>query len=251
MSSPLSAISSILSPVLITSSPAIISLSLQATAKIFGQHLSKISSLWSAEIHEQAKNLTLSVLDGFRPFLNHPDLEVQERASELSQLYGFVNADLQGHFPPPVASSSSTPVPDDIQGGFEDSNHKSNSNPPYPKSLFLLQPLFTSHELNTLAYKAQEAVRIPEGLNLDVDVVPGGGFADIEDDVLKDESEEEEMDLGIGGGKGMDELRRVLREQENRGKGKQKGKGKKKEDLGRPLSAEEKEEKDRVGSLFG
>ncbi len=86
---------------------------------------------------------------------------------------------------------------------------------------------------------------------MDVDVVPGGGFADIEDDVLKDESEEEEMDLGIGGGKGMDELRRVLREQENRGKGKQKGKGKKKEDLGRPLSAEEKEEKDRVGSLFG
>jgi AP-3 complex subunit delta-1 len=172
---------------------------------------------------------------GFSPFLTHPEIEVQERAFELSQLLSFVGADLASHVPPkPKLSNGDIP---EMESGFEET---ASDDPPYPKSLFLFQPLFAAHELNAVAYKAQEAVRIPERLDLERDIVPGGGFVDLGEDGIESEEEEERMELGQGGGAGMEELRRVMREQEGR---KKKGKGKKREE---ELTAEERKEKERV-----
>jgi AP-3 complex subunit delta len=39
--------------------------------------------------------------------------------------------------------------------------------PSYPKSLYLIQPLFAAHELNPVASSAQASVPVPDGLNLD------------------------------------------------------------------------------------
>lgn len=130
-----------------------------------------------------------------------------------------------------------------MEGGFE----SNDSQPSYPKSLFLFQPLFTTHELNAVAYKAQDAVRIPEGLNLDQDIVPGGGFGDLPSEDLESEEEEKGLDLGEGGGAGMEELRRVLREQDGKDKKKGRRKGKEKKVEGEVMSPEEKAEKARVG----
>ena len=44
--------------------------------------------------------------------------------------------------------------------------------PDYPKSMYLLQPLRTSYELNYVAPHAQSAVPVPEGINLDHWIVP-------------------------------------------------------------------------------
>lgn len=41
----------------------------------------------------------------------------------------------------------------------------------YPKSLYLLLPLFTAYDMNPVGYKAQERVNIPEGLDLDAPIV--------------------------------------------------------------------------------
>jgi AP-3 complex subunit delta-1 len=93
--------------------------------------------------------------------------------------------------------------------------------PAYPKSLFLLQPLFTSHELNAVSAQAQDAVRLPEGLDLERDLVPGGGWAGSEAELLEssaDEADKEADMLGQGGGAGMDELRRVIREGQKKDK---------------------------------
>ncbi|WWD20082.1 hypothetical protein CI109_104556 [Kwoniella shandongensis] len=247
LSSPLSAISSILSPTLHLSSPSLITLSLHAVAKVFAHHTATVSSRWTAEQHEETKNLVASIKKGLTPFLTSLDIEVQERAVEISQLISFVEADLAHHTPPKrvVKNGGSEDIPE-LQGGFESAvDEKDNVNPLYPKSLFLFQPLFTSHELNAVAFKAQEAVRLPDGLDLDVDIVSGGGFdADLEldgEDGDHSEAEKEVLDLGEGGGKGMEELRRVLREQEK--KGKKKGKGKKAE--GEVGSTEDREEKER------
>lgn len=240
LSSPLSAISSILSPTLNLSSPTLIAVSLHAVAKIFGHHTATVSASWSAYQHEQTRNLVSSVKDGLEPFTAHPDIEAQERAAELLILLSFVEADLTTHVPPKADGNADVP---DVEGGFEESK----SDPPYPKSLFLFQPLFNSHELNAVAYKAQAAARIPEGLDLDRDIVPAGGFVDIDTEEPEDESEAEKgMDLGEGGGAGMEELRRVLREQDEKDQRKiQKGKGKKKD--GKVMALEEKEAKERVG----
>jgi AP-3 complex subunit delta-1 len=132
-----------------------------------------------------------------------------------------------------------------MEGGFESNN---DAAPSYPKSLFLFQPLFTTHELNAVAYKAQDAVRIPEGLNLDQDIVPGGGFGDLPSEDLESEEEEKGLDLGEGGGAGMEELRRVLREQDGKEKKKGRRKGKEKKIEGEVMSPEEKAEKARVRS---
>lgn len=243
LSSPLSAISSILSPTLHLSSPSLISTSLQSASKIFGRHTATVSSSWSSDQHEQTKNLVSSVRDGLQPFTTHLDIEAQERATELLVLLSFVEADLATHNPPQGNASADVA---NVEGGFEERH----SDPPYPKSLFLFQPLFTAHELNAVAYKAQEAVRIPEGLDLDRDIVPGGGFLDLEAAEAEEESEAERgLDLGEGGGAGMDELRRVLREQDENDKRKaKKGKARKKEG---ELTVEERDGKERVSRMPG
>ena len=215
---------------------------MHAAAKIFGHHAAEISSSWSAEQHEQSKNLLSSVKDGLQPFAAHPDIETQERAAELLVLLSFVEADLVSHVPTRENGSADLL---EVEGGFEESK----DDPPYPKSLFLFQPLFTAYELNAVAYKAQNAVRLPESLDLDRDFVPGGGFANFEVDELELESEPEKgLDLGDEGGAGMDELRRVLREQDEKDRKKsKKGKGRRAD--GEILTLEEKEEKQRVGDM--
>jgi AP-3 complex subunit delta-1 len=244
LSSPLSAISSILAPSLIHSpSPSLVSTSIQAVSKIFGQYAASISQSWSSESHVEAKNLVSSIQSGLAVFTTSSDIEIQERAVEALQLLGFVDADLTSHVPPArTAKGSSDDIPG-MEGGFESNNE---GQPSYPKSLFLFQPLFTTHELNAVAYKAQDAVRIPEGLNLDQDIVPGGGFGDLPSEDLESEEEEQGLDLGEGGGAGMDELRRVLREQDGKDKKKGRRKGKEKKVEGEVISPEEKAEKARV-----
>ncbi|KAL1408283.1 AP-3 complex subunit delta [Vanrija albida] len=226
--SPLSTISALLTPSLAQAPSAVVALSLHAAAKVFGHYAATISSSWSADLHEECKNVVASIRSGAEPFLYSADIEVQERAVELTQLLAFVNADLNNHTPPkPSAPVESIPG---VEGGFEDdSSAADNAEPPYPKSLFLFEPLFTSHELNSVAYMAQEAVRIPDGIDLDKPIVPNNGFAGIQDDDdAESEDEKQDVDLGEGGGAGMEELRRVLRDQERKGK-KTKGKGKKPE----------------------
>lgn len=44
--------------------------------------------------------------------------------------------------------------------------------PRFPKSLYLIRPLFTTYELNPVASTAQASVPIPEGLDLDAWIVP-------------------------------------------------------------------------------
>lgn len=220
LTSPLSTIHNLLPPSLVHSSPQLIALSIHAAAKVFGHYAAQVSNSWNAEAHQELKNLVASITAGLEPFVTSPHIEVQERAVEITQLLGFVNADLQSHVPPKHVAES---IPG-MEGGFE-AEAKSGADPSYPKSLYLLEPLFSAHELNSVGYRAQEAVRIPDGLNLDLTIVPNSGFSDEKEDELDTDSEPEEaIDLGHGGGAGMDELRRVLREQDRSRKGKKKGK---------------------------
>ncbi|KLT44069.1 Adaptor protein complex AP-3 delta subunit [Cutaneotrichosporon oleaginosum] len=217
LGSSLSAMSNILPPSLPRSAPSLAVLSVHAEAKVFAHYAARASEEWSKEKHAEAKNVVASVRKGLAPFLSSSDIDIQERAFELTQLLAFVDADLAKHVPPSRASSG---IPG-VDGGFE--NESKEGEPPYPKSLFLFQPLFTGHELNSVGYRAQEAVRIPEGLDLEAEIVPRGGFLEIEEDAASEEEEaEREVDLGTGGGAGMDELRRVLRDQERARRGKKK-----------------------------
>ena len=230
-----------------SSSPALAALAVQAVAKIFSHHCASVSTNWSEQTHQETKSLLSSIQAGLQPFAAHSDTEVQERAAELLQLVSFIDADLRSHQPPRKQAQSDIPG---IKDGFESD---AEDQPSYPKSLFLLPPLFSSYELNAVALQAQSSISAPDGLDLDHDFILGGGFpTDMSTDEFDDLSEEEAkeiVDLGEVGSKSMKELRNVLRVQEEEDKERRKGKkakGKERKAEGEVTTAEERVERAKV-----
>lgn len=76
-----------------------------------------------------------------------------------------MNADIQAFRPRPSISY------DEDEEGFGGTS-SSSVEPRFPKSLFLVHPLFSVYELNPVAASAQASVPIPEGLDLDAWIVP-------------------------------------------------------------------------------
>ena len=59
---------------------------------------------------------------------------------------------------------------DDSAAGTSVDN--AGQHPTYPKSLLLINPLFSTYELNSVSSAAQDSISVPEGLDLDVWIVP-------------------------------------------------------------------------------
>jgi len=68
--------------------------------------------------------------------------------------------------------------------GFQDATSSFDpiAEPRFPKSLYLIRPLFTSHELNPVALVAQASVPIPDGLDLDAWIIPSQQERVVEED---------------------------------------------------------------------
>jgi len=120
------------------------------------------------------------------------------------------------------------------------------SEPSFPKSLYLMHPLFTSYELNPVASIAQASVPVPDGLDLDAWIVPSmqERVVDEQDDGDLTERKTKRSKRG--------------KERESTSKTKVKG-GKKKQKVDGQLeelapqeeeTAEEKAERERVGIFF-
>jgi AP-3 complex subunit delta len=75
------------------------------------------------------------------------------------QLLTFIRADLAS-FRPEDDSTTGPPVDETSQ------------NPAYPKSLLLINPLFSAYELNSVNTAAQDSIPVPESLDLDAWIVP-------------------------------------------------------------------------------
>jgi AP-3 complex subunit delta-1 len=126
-------------------------------------------------------------------------------------------------------------IPEGIAEGFAASE---DSAPTYPKSLFLLLPLFDSYELNPVGYKAQERVSLPEGLDLDAPIVDpalmeekSNGF-----DAESDDQDEPDMDAS----ENMAALQAAMKASEGSAKPKKASKGPRVKPDGTPESKEER-----------
>jgi AP-3 complex subunit delta-1 len=75
------------------------------------------------------------------------------------QLLTFIRADLAS-FRPEDGPTTGPPVDETTQ------------NPTYPKSLLLINPLFSTYELNSVNTSAQDCIPVPESLDLDAWIVP-------------------------------------------------------------------------------
>jgi AP-3 complex subunit delta-1 len=73
------------------------------------------------------------------------------------QLFTFIRADLAS-FRPEDDSTTGPPV--------------NETSPTYPKSLLLINPLFSTYELNSVNTAAQESIPVPESVDLDAWIIP-------------------------------------------------------------------------------
>ena len=78
----------------------------------------------------------------------------------------FVRADISVFQPRPESNGI-----DYSEAGLSNFGMDTLSEPRFPKSLFLVQPLFATYELNPVAVNAQESVPVPEGLDLNAWIV--------------------------------------------------------------------------------
>ncbi|KAH8991957.1 Adaptor protein complex AP-3 delta subunit [Lactarius akahatsu] len=131
---------------------------LQAAIKLFGTWSMELSQDWDSGRIQDAREVVDALISRLKGFTSHSEIEVQERAANAVKLFTFIQADLVSfHLDDPATG---TPVDDASQ------------HPAYPKSLLLINPLFSTYELNSVNFAAQDSISVPEGLDLDVWIVP-------------------------------------------------------------------------------
>lgn len=130
--------------------PDVLASCLQAVIKIFAQVAGSDLDLWTSERKAKTSLLLARMIHVLEPIALHPNLEVQERAVEFTELLRLTSE----------AVSAQNPSTDEMQ-----------QDPP----LLLTQAipsLFTGWELNSVAAGAQKHVPLPEGLDLDEPIHP-------------------------------------------------------------------------------
>ncbi|KAJ3570630.1 hypothetical protein NP233_g4273 [Leucocoprinus birnbaumii] len=142
-----------------------ISVYIQAAIKVFGFWTSELAQRWDEDELPKVQSAVESILERMSTLVSSPYIEVQERAANISQLCSFIAADLNTHRANKTAipSAGSSSTFDDGMGSIEVN---------FPKSLYLIGPLFSSYDLNPVASHAQASVPIPDGLDLDAWIVP-------------------------------------------------------------------------------
>lgn len=150
--------------------PDVLASFLQAIIKIFAQVTGSDLDLWTAERKAKTSLLLARIIHVLEPLSSHPNLEVQERAVEFTELLRLTSE----------AVSAQKPSTDDLQ-----------QDPP----LLLTQALpslFTGWELNSVAAGAQQNVPLPAGLDLDEPIHPNLASLLAQADNLNFEAEEED-----------------------------------------------------------
>lgn len=147
---------------------------LQATIKIFAQATGSDLELWTSERKAKTSLLLARIIHVLEPLVLHPNLEVQERAVEFTELLKLTSEAVS-------AQDAST---DEVQ-----------QDPP----LLLTQAipsLFTGWELNSVAPAAQLNVPLPQGLDLDEPIHPNlGNLLSSADDIQLGAEDEDEFEV--------------------------------------------------------
>lgn len=141
---------------------------IQCISKVFGSWAVDLASNWDVDDLPELKTTVSSIISGLQKFTSNEDYEVQERAANALQLFNFIKNDLSSYQPKHRS---------ELSNGFADASTSAfdpvgTTEPDYPKSLYLIQPLFSAYELNPVAPEAQASVAIPEDLDLNSWIVP-------------------------------------------------------------------------------
>ncbi|KAL5640003.1 hypothetical protein ACGC1H_007340 [Rhizoctonia solani] len=158
-------------------------LCVQSALKVFGFWAADRAERWDEATGAEVLREVGRTSESLKAFAKVADPEVQERAANGLQLFRFIQADVMGYEARRAATANKPkeePKSRDTQAESEDAQPETetvlpepeSSEPNYPKSMYLLQPLRVSFELNYVAPHAQSTVPVPDGLNLDAWIVP-------------------------------------------------------------------------------
>lgn len=150
LSSPEDVLTALLQMSKVTSSPETLAVYLQSIPKIFSLSAGDDQPSWTLERKTMMSLLMARVLHALEPLVMHPDLEVQERAVEFSELLRLAAEASAGQDPSSNTVEQDTP-------------------------LLLTQAipsLFSGFELNSVALGAQRNVPVPSGLDLEQNINP-------------------------------------------------------------------------------
>lgn len=154
--------------------PDVLSSCLQATIKIFAQVTGSDYGVWTSERKAKTSLLLARIIHVLEPLVLHPNLEVQERAVEFTELLKLTSEAVSGQ-----------PA----------SNDELQHDPP----LLLTQAipsLFLGWELNSVAHAAQKNVPLPDGLDLDEPIHPNlGSLLSAGDNLTLGIEEEDEFEV--------------------------------------------------------
>jgi len=118
----------------------------------------ELSQDWDSGKIQDAREVVDALISRLKDFTSHSEIEVQERAANAVKLFTFIQADLVSF----RLDDPAVGTPSDDTG----------QHPAYPKSLLLINPLFSAYELNSVNSAAQDSISVPEGLDLDAWIVP-------------------------------------------------------------------------------
>lgn len=128
-----------------TSTPEVTTTALHATAKVFATIAGDETEPWTSQRKSRVSLLMARIVDAFEPYTLHPNLEVQGRAVEFTELLKLTAE----------ATSAQT-----VSGGHTEQDA--------PLLLTQAMPsLFKGWELNSVAVGAQRNVPVPGDLDLD------------------------------------------------------------------------------------
>ncbi|CAE6442234.1 unnamed protein product [Rhizoctonia solani] len=180
LDSPLTSLLDLLQPAALSLPGA---LCIQSALKVFGFWAADRAERWDDTTGADVLREVERTSESLRAFAKMADPEVQERAANALQLFRFIQADVVGFEARRTAAqnkSKDKPEPEAPESESEAAQAESETTldeskpdePSYPKSMYLLQPLRVSFELNYVAPHAQSSVPVPDGLNLDAWIVP-------------------------------------------------------------------------------
>lgn len=179
----------LLRPSLSTCSTLTAAACLHNGVKLFAHWAASLSDKWDASCLEEVKNMAALVVERLPAYAQSPNCEVSERADSFLQLFDFVMRDLESYketsadqttasstnkekpiIPPPADETAAT-WGDSVETkeGTQSGQVKFRRG---PKSLHLLEPLFSPAPLVALTDSATANVVPPSSLDLHANIVP-------------------------------------------------------------------------------
>ena len=151
--------------------PSILATYIHNGVKVYAAWLAALADNWDEADLAQIRSVTGALEAQLAECAGSEDVELQERAAELGQALELVRTGLDAPRPVRNGAGFGSEAGPEADAAAELASLDQAALP--PSCLGVLGPCFFAHELNPVNPKAQSMVGLPDGLDLDAEIVAG------------------------------------------------------------------------------